>query len=177
MTPAKGKLSMKTLTISTFAAGLVLLAFTANPARGQTNMNVSGNLQVSGTADFLNNTLTFGSLIGSGSTLSGVTFLFVDGTGTNAATLQMTSGRAAHQWLWANQPSSGSSAPMLLLDANNKLNLYSTVSGSTTPSMVFDPTAGTITINGQVIGGGAGMWTTDGSNVLFNSDGNVASAR
>ena len=128
--------------------------WTGSLAQAQTTY-VQGNLQVSGTADFLNNTLTFGSLTGNNSGEPGFTITFTDNSGSNPATIQFTASRSAQQWLWTQQASGSSAAPMMMLDSNNKLELYST-SNPTTPSIVLDPNTGQITLNGQTFGGGSG---------------------
>ena len=105
-----------------------------------------GNLSVSGTVDFLGNNLWLGSWL-SDPTRPGVVISYTDATtAPTPSLLKFTAYRPSHGWLWEhNNTSQTSTIPMMKLDANHVLTLYTT---SGNAAIALDPN-GAIALNGS----------------------------
>jgi len=156
------KIIMKKTIACLFVTVIGLIA-TNIPVFSQ-DQTVSGNLIVTGTGDFQGNTFNIGT---SGTASPGVVISFTDAiSSSGTATFSIGGSRANQIWLWQHNSISGL-LPMMQLDNTNALTLFNATTN--TASIVLDPANGQITINGQTIGGGSGIWTTSGSNVVLST--------
>jgi len=107
---------------------------------GAADLNVSGNLEVTGDADIQGNQLSFGTSEDGGS-LPGITFSYSDavtsGTATIPSILKFSATGNWHQWLWERENSESSTTiPMMKLGPDHVLTIYD-VFGN--PAITLDP--------------------------------------
>jgi len=132
---------MKKTIIYFFSVGFSLFGVATVPVHA-TDETVSGNLTVTGTADFQGNTLTFGAWAGDASQ-PGVSYFYTDGTTSN---ISLIATRNLAVWQWWHYSGSQNVLSMAL-DPNHRLLLYSGTSG--TAGITLDP-AGASAIGGNL---------------------------
>jgi hypothetical protein len=150
---------------------IALLVFTAGSARGQGTTGTYGNLIVTGTLcvpgaasvgtlavtgttagtglDIEGDSLLFGSW-STNSLQPGVTYSYSEASGGTNAAFTTTLTRPVSTWSWLRLDGSGNAWNVMALDGSNQLILTGTQT-STPGSIIIDPTAGQITINGQTV--------------------------
>jgi len=142
--------------------GAFLLACFLAPASscfadGAQSSGTFGELNVTGDVQITGSTFAFGTALLSGSNVSsGVALTYSDSQqGTNAA-LTWTAFQQNQEWIWESLIGA-TAAPIMKIDAGNALKLYPVNSGSGTPSIVLDPSlsgtssiAGSISVTGSV---------------------------
>jgi hypothetical protein len=152
-----------------FFIGLVIFGW-ITPVRAQsgnyTNLSVSGTtsvnqLQVSGTLDAEGDTAFFGAW-STNSSVPGAYLTYSDGASGTGALLTSFLTRSISSWEWQRETVSGTA---MELDASNRLILSGTQS-SNAGSILIDPTAGQISINGEQV-------LTSGQGLSFDSSGDV----
>lgn len=161
-----------------FFAAIALLAPGARPVHAQVTTGTYQNITVTGTAQVNNLDLTglldvqsnltyFGALSGSLANVSAASFLYTDGTNGAGSTFFNTLTRPQAAWIWDRLNTSGTSTlSAMALNALNQLVLTGTQSSSP-GSIVIDPTAGQITVNGKPVltNGGYGLTVTSSGKV------------
>lgn len=160
-------------------------------------INITGTANVSGTAqinyldvtnqlDIESGTATFGSLSGNPSNAA-LLLTYSDGTNGTGSALTSLLARPQAALNWERLNLSGSAVPVMTLNSSDQLILTGTQS-SNPGSIIIDPTAGQITVNGHQVVGGSGLnftssgymgvgtstpaakWDVEGSgNVILNS--------
>ena len=128
-------------------------------------------------------------------TQTGFAISYYDGLLNNSSSpssVTFTSNPFASNFIWNHMGTAAAStkAPMMMLDSQNRLTLYSASASGTNnlPSIVLDPTAGQITIGGTSVGIGAPQAsqtfanftvgsndTSSGANSFAAGDTNIAS--
>ncbi len=148
-----------------FMAAMALVAFSAGPVQGQGTSGTYGTLVVTGTAsvgtlavtgttagtglDIQGNSVLFGSW-STNALEPGVTYSYSDGTGGANAAFTTTLTRPGSSWSWLRLDGFGNAWNVMALDGSNQLILTGTQTASP-GSIIIDPTAGRITINGQTV--------------------------
>ena len=135
-------------------------------------LSVGDGLIVGGVTELQGNTLGLGTATLDTATQAAFTISYTDVPDTSGTSLlRITATRSAIDWLWERTEAITSTAvPIMKLDADHRLNLFSS-SNSGVPSIVLDPTAGQITINGSPVALSGNGWTASGANLF--SAGNV----
>lgn len=157
---------MKTLFLLASVLGLATAG-----AFGQTygNITVTGTasvneLDTSGIFDLRGDSAYFGSWQGNPNQ-PGATFSYSEGTGGTNAAFTSTLTRPGAAWNWLLLDASGNPSAIMELDPSNRLILGGTPS-SISNSVVIDPSAGQISVNGcQVL--------TNGNGLTMDSSGNA----
>jgi len=153
---------MKTLFLFT-----AVLGFATAPAFAQsyTNLSVSGTASINN-LDVYGNSATFGAWTGDSSE-PGASFVYSDGTSGTNASLTTFLTRPASSWVWQR---GGASSGAMVLTSSNQLLLTGTQS-SAPGSIIIDPTAGQITVNGNpvVTTGATGLIINDNEAIGYST--------
>ncbi len=149
---------------------LTVTVFNGLPVRGQGTSGTYANLAVTGTAsvnylDIQGNTAYFGTVTGT-SGEPGKTVTYSEGTGGTNALFTDVLTRSTAAWDWLRL---GSSGPVMELSPSNQLILTGTQT-SNPGSIMIDPTAGQITVNGEPVLTGAGV---AGGAITWDSSGDL----
>jgi hypothetical protein len=105
------------------------------------DLNVTGNLVVTGAGDIRGNTFNLGSW-STDATQPGVVFTFADAPTANAsATFTLAGSRPKQVWLWQQNSATGM-LPMMKLDSGHRLTLYDVAGNGDSANVILDP-AGT----------------------------------
>lgn len=124
-----------TATIDTLVSGSASVSALTVP--GLTTL--AGGVMVSGTADFLGNSMSLGSWENTPDT-PGLVISYTDASSTPTTTpsrLTLLATRPSHEWLWTHQTSDQTSnIPMMKLSGDHVLTIYDTAGNS---AIVLDP--------------------------------------
>jgi hypothetical protein len=127
------------------------------------NLNVTGTATISGTLDVPSNNTYFGTVTGG---TSAVTTGYYDGTSGTGATLTSGLTRPSAAWIWGHITTSGSATPAMALSASNNQLILTGTQASSPGSIILDPTAGKISVNGAPV-------LLSGTSLIFNSYGDL----
>jgi len=152
--------SIRALLVTFFLACFLAPALSCF-ADGAQSSGTFGDLNITGDVQITGSTFAFGTALLSGSnTSSGVALTYTDfqpDTQTNAA-LTWTAFQQNQEWIWESLVAGNPASPIMKIDAGNALNLYPVNSDTNTfPSIVLDPSlsgtssiAGSISVTGSV---------------------------